>query len=461
MVVRKESDLKKAFPPCRDLPLPAIQAMGWDQFSTDPVSIQDSGALVFQLPEKRMVLARKVLSGWKHHPDSPVVAFSLDHHARAREQAAELGVATHLKCPFPLSGLMEILSRDRDRLRLHRLLRSTQRRLRKEQRKVGIMRDISSAANSELNPDKAISIVVDLIRRILPCESWSLYLIKEELNQLVRRSVPGGKRDPGIYVGEMIPQWVVHQQETLLLNCQEGRVREFPLWDGAVGKGVRSIMCIPLRSRGRIIGVLELVNREKGVFTLEDQNLILELLEPASIAIENALLFRKAEELSITDDLTRLHNSRYLNLFLQNEVERSRRYGNQVSLIFLDLDGFKNVNDQHGHLAGSRALVEVGEVLRRTVRAIDVVSRFGGDEFTVILPQTGVEGATTIAERIRARIQEAVFLQEVGLAVRITASLGVATFPTHGENKDDLIGQADRAMYLVKAKNKNAVEVAA
>ena len=146
---------------------------------------------------------------------------------------------------------------------------------------------------------------------------------------------------------------------------------------------------------------------------------------------------------------------------LQNEVERSRRYGNQVSLIFLDLDGFKNVNDQHGHLAGSRALVEVGEVLRRTVRAIDVVSRFGGDEFTVILPQTGVQGATTIAERIRARIQEAVFLQDVGLEVRITASLGVATFPTHGKNKDDLIGQADRAMYLVKAKNKNAVEVAA
>jgi diguanylate cyclase (GGDEF)-like protein len=131
-----------------------------------------------------------------------------------------------------------------------------------------------------------------------------------------------------------------------------------------------------------------------------------------------------------------------------------------VSLIFLDLDGFKTVNDRHGHLWGSRTLVEVGEAIRSTVREIDVVSRYGGDEFTVILPQTGSEGALTIAERIRQRIEETPFLETHGRRVRITASLGIATFPDHGRGKDDLIARADQAMYVAKGRGKNGVALA-
>jgi two-component system cell cycle response regulator len=184
------------------------------------------------------------------------------------------------------------------------------------------------------------------------------------------------------------------------------------------------------------------------------------LLEPAAAALDSALLLRKSEELSITDDLTKLYNSRYLNTTLRREVERGRRYRMPVSLIFLDLDGFKEVNDQHGHLSGSRTLVEVGAVIKSTVRGIDVVSRFGGDEFTVILPQTDSEGALIIAERIRQRIAETVFLESYGLKVRITASLGIACFPEHGIGKDDLIARADQAMYVVKGRGKNSVALA-
>ena len=184
------------------------------------------------------------------------------------------------------------------------------------------------------------------------------------------------------------------------------------------------------------------------------------LLEPAAVAIDNALLLRKSEELSITDDLTRLYNSRYLNATLRSEVERSKRYRTPVSLIFLDLDGFKNVNDQHGHLFGSRTLVEVAAAIRETVRTIDVVCRFGGDEFTVILPQTGPEGAFIIAERIRIQIAETVFLRSHGLEVRISASIGIASFPDHGRTKDDLLARADQAMYVVKGQGKNGVALA-
>ena len=118
------------------------------------------------------------------------------------------------------------------------------------------------------------------------------------------------------------------------------------------------------------------------------------------------------------------------------------------------------MNDQHGHLCGSRTLVEVGEVIKGTVREIDVVSRYGGDEFTVILPQTGPEGAQIIAERIRQRIAETNFLSSYGLTVRITASVGIASFPEHGRTKDDLIARADQAMYAVKGRGKNGVALA-
>ena len=162
----------------------------------------------------------------------------------------------------------------------------------------------------------------------------------------------------------------------------------------------------------------------------------------------------------MTDDLTKLFNSRYLNVHLGREIKRSRRYGVMVSLIVLDLDGFKAINDQHGHLAGSRALFEVGQVIQETVREIDIVSRYGGDEFTIILPQTGATGAGIIAERIRASIEERAFLSEQGLAVRLTASFGVATFPDNGQTREELIQKADQAMYLIKDRGKNGVALA-
>jgi diguanylate cyclase (GGDEF)-like protein len=220
-------------------------------------------------------------------------------------------------------------------------------------------------------------------------------------------------------------------------------------------------MAVPLLSRGRVVGVIEIIDGpswpDRGA---EPPEMISFLLEPAAVALDNALLLRRSEELSITDDLTKLYNASFLNSTLRREVERSRRYRQSVSLIFLDLDGFKEVNDQHGHISGSRTLVEVGAVIRETVREVDVVSRFGGDEFTVILPQTGPQGAAIIAERIRCRISESEFLQSYGLKVRLSASFGIASYPDHGGTKDDLIARADQAMYRVKSRGKNGVEVA-
>src|SRR5678815_1037349 len=267
-------------------------------------------------------------------------------------------------------------------------------------------------------------------------------------------------KDYRIKIGQGVAGWVVQYKRPLIVNNVREDRRFDARFDMLTGFRTRSILCAPLISRGRIIGAVELINKRRGPFNKEDLQMVTTLVEPGAIAIENAILYQKSAGLTVTDDLTKLFNSRYLNVHLRREIKRSRRYGVPVSLIFLDLDGFKQVNDKFGHLSGSRALFEVGQILQETVREIDVVSRYGGDEFTIILPQTGAMGAMIIAERIRASIQERVFLTDLGLDVRLTASFGVSTFPDHGQSREDLIQRADQAMYMVKDRGKNGVALA-
>jgi diguanylate cyclase (GGDEF)-like protein len=184
------------------------------------------------------------------------------------------------------------------------------------------------------------------------------------------------------------------------------------------------------------------------------------LIEPAAVALDSALMLRRAEGLSVTDDLTQLYNSRYLDQVLRRETKRASRNSRPLSLLFIDLDGFKSVNDSHGHLAGSRALVEAGAVIRGSARETDVVARFGGDEFSVVLPETAAAGASAVGERVRERIAAHQFLAVDGLDVRLTASVGVATIPDAAMTAEALLQAADAAMYRVKDRGKNGIEAA-
>src|SRR5207249_6759983 len=157
-----------------------------------------------------------------------------------------------------------------------------------------------------------------------------------------------------------------------------------------------------------------------------DLEVLLTLVEPCAIAIENAILFQRTEQLTITDDLTKLFNSRYLNVYIGREIKRCKRHGIPLSVIFLDLDGFKGINDAFGHLAGSRTLTEVGGILAAAVRESDILARYGGGEFVVVLPETPPPGAPVIAERHRKAIQSPSFPQDQGPEARIPASLGTA-----------------------------------
>jgi diguanylate cyclase (GGDEF)-like protein len=225
-----------------------------------------------------------------------------------------------------------------------------------------------------------------------------------------------------------------------------------------------TVIAFPLICRHRTVGVLVGLDPEASSSAPAlGPSVVLSLgtlLEPAAIALDNALALQKAEALSVTDDLTRLYNSRYLNLVLRREAKRASRSGRPLSVLFIDMDGFKSVNDKHGHLAGSKALVEAAAIIRGSARETDVVARFGGDEFSVILPDTGREGAVSVAERVRDRIRAFNFLASDGLTIRLTASIGVATLPDVAGSAEELLRAADIAMYRVKDAGKDGIHIA-
>jgi len=223
----------------------------------------------------------------------------------------------------------------------------------------------------------------------------------------------------------------------------------------------RRVIAVPLVSGERVLGVLEGVrtNTRARSFSQNETALLTALTMPIASALANSVRIAEAERSSLTDDLTRLHNARYLRQFLVNELKRARRYGARVAALFLDLDDFKRVNDAHGHLIGSHALMEVAALVLPAVRDTDCVVRYGGDEFVVILPDSGIEQAIQVAERIRLKIERNEFTGGRRLKVRLTASLGIAVFPLHALSPRQLIVAADRAMYAAKAANKNCVRV--
>lgn len=247
-----------------------------------------------------------------------------------------------------------------------------------------------------------------------------------------------------------------------------GHEREFASADlkkdaramGAAG----AVLAWPLTCRTQVVGVLVVMERQAASnvpqLTSATGQALSTILEGPAQALDNALRLRRSEALSVTDDLTQLYNSRYLNQVLRREAKRASRSGRPLSLLFLDLDGFKGINDNHGHLAGSRALVEAAAVIRRCARETDVVARFGGDEFAIVLPDTGSEGAAAVGDRVRERLGVHPFLEESGLQLSLTASVGVATLPDVAASAEELVRAADMAMYQVKESGKNGVRIA-
>lgn len=327
---------------------------------------------------------------------------------------------------------------------------------------LGSLLEIGKTLTSSLELRDVLKAIMAQLERLLQPQIWSLLLKDDETGELtfeiavspVSDELKGMRLQPG----EGIAGWVAQHGEALLIPD----ITKDDRFDNhvaiAVDYPVSSIACVPLMIRERVLGVLELIGIQGDEpFNPDNMPLLGAVADFAAIAIDNARNYHRISELVITDDLTGLHNARHFHELLEYEVERATRYGSQASLLFLDLDHFKEVNDTYGHLVGSRVIAEVGHLIRRHIRSSDRAARYGGDEYVVVLPNTGKHGALAVATKMLERLHDHQFCADDGESIHMTASFGVATYPDDAANKTELIRAADAAMYDAKEGGRNGV----
>jgi diguanylate cyclase (GGDEF)-like protein len=317
-------------------------------------------------------------------------------------------------------------------------------------RRADVLAEIVRQAHETLEPKKVAEWLAGRLQAWLPLASWTV--LEDDLMGPPRALAAGPLDQEALAMVASVASRVIRLGEELVTaNLQDHLVSAPKV--AAVG--------LPLVARGAVIGAVVGLAAEPAAtapgYDGPAREALTLLLDPAAVALDNARRMAQAEALSVTDDLTRLFNARFLKQALTRELKRSIRSGRPLSLIFLDLDGFKGVNDRYGHLRGSRTLVEFASILRACARETDVLARYGGDEFALVLPETDGAGAQSVAERIRARVAEFSFLAGEGLDVRLTTSIGFASRAAGRQSVTDLLHAADEAMYWVKAHGKNGI----
>ena len=329
---------------------------------------------------------------------------------------------------------------------------------------ITIFHDVAKALTSSLDLDSILQTIMEKMAEYFRPDTWSLLMVDEQRNELYFAIAVGSAaealKNVRLKVGEGIAGWVAKHGERLIVPDVmtdprfAKRIDEMTRWE------TRSIICVPLRSKHRVLGVIQLVNVDMRGFSDQEVFFLQSLCDYAAIAIENARSVEKIQELTITDDCTGLYNARHLYKTLETEVYRSSRFWYEFSVLFIDLDHFKQVNDTHGHLIGSKLLAEIGYLIKAQLRLIDYAFRYGGDEFVVLLPQTGKDAALVVGCRLRDSLRASMFCQDEGLNLNVRASIGLATYPHDAKTPHDIIRQADEMMYVVKNTTRDNIGIA-
>jgi diguanylate cyclase (GGDEF)-like protein len=305
--------------------------------------------------------------------------------------------------------------------------------------------ELMTFVDAEAVSERITGTVLDLVD--LPCGTLFLH------DPRLERYVVSFTNDPGHRdSNEFLPGVPPDVLQKALASPQL-----FAVSRGTDGHG---IIVMPLQVGEDLIGVIRVPVRPGDSLDDDTAASVTKYLAAVAQVLSNIYQLTRSRDLAMRDDLTKAYNRRFFETYLDEEIERSRRYGTLFSIIFLDLDDLKMVNNFYGHLSGSRTLQEVAKRILAAVRGIDKVVRFGGDEFCVILPQTDQDQAVMVANRISRSMAASPLHIDPNVEVTITASFGIATYPTHAMTKENLIGQADAAMYRVKSSTKNAVGVA-
>jgi two-component system cell cycle response regulator len=420
------------------------------------------------------------IKGDERWRDLPVLMVSSLPPEEAAVRTLGLGASDFIRKPF---RVRELLARIQAQLRNRAILRSAHEALRTTEEELARARDeaesrrklveILHEVTGDLASDEIYHILARRVARALELTHCSVVLAKPgDPVGLVATSF----EDPGVRNFEIdlarYPEIRTALDTGVPVLVED--VRTSPLYaevrrswaEEGTRVTIRSVIALPFTLEQRQAGVFFLRRGEdEPPLTIEDVQFADTVIKAAVSAIHRAKIMeitkadnRRLEALAHIDPLTDVLNRRALTDRLALEMDRARRYASQVTLLMIDLDHFKRINDTHGHLVGDEVLMEMATLLQHTIRSVDVVARYGGEEFVVLLPETAEGGAVAFAERIRERLEEHPFVLESGDTLHLTASIGVATFPSPKvESVEDLFTRADQALYRAKAEGRNRV----
>lgn len=428
--------------------------------------------------------------------DVPIMMISSLPPEEASVRTLGLGAADFVRKPFRVK---ELLARIQAQLRMRAILRSAHtalherelelHRVREEAESRRKLVDILHDVTEDLSSDEIYHLLARRVARALELTHCSVILARQgDRPRVVATAFERGNGEtPAAAIGgagsggiedfavelELYPEIRAALEEgravlveNVMTSPLYAEVRERWRREG-IAVTTRSVVALPFALDATQAGVFFLRRSvHEPPLTPGDVEFADTVIKAAVSSIQRAKLIettmadnRRLEQLAATDPLTDVLNRRALSERLLGEMERVRRYETTVSILLIDLDFFKRVNDTHGHLVGDDVLTEVAELLQRAIRAVDVVARYGGEEFVIVLPETGSVGATSFAERIRELVEAQPFAESQGApGLRITTSIGVATFPSPGlTTVEDLLAKADQALYRAKAEGRNLV----
>jgi diguanylate cyclase (GGDEF)-like protein len=334
--------------------------------------------------------------------------------------------------------------------------------LQRSVREVTLLHEMGGLVQSAMGEEELYKAVVGMVGKVVPFENCTVFVYDPAERKLIARATSGRVVNLIDHIpfehGSGISGWVAQKRKQLFVAdlTREPGLLNVEL----IPPRIRSFVSVPMVVQDHVIAVLNVSHSQPNAFSQDDVRVLSTLASQAAITIDRRDMLRSLEHMAITDGLTRIYNHRYFQMRLSNELKRAQRYSLPLSLLMLDIDHFKAINDRHGHAAGDVILAEVARVVGNALRETDIVARYGGEELSVILTQTSLPDAERTAERLRRTIAEHAFTTPDGAPLVVTVSLGLAAFPEHAAERDVLLRQADAALYRAKQGGRNAVRTA-
>jgi diguanylate cyclase (GGDEF)-like protein/putative nucleotidyltransferase with HDIG domain len=319
--------------------------------------------------------------------------------------------------------------------------------------------ELAQALGSSLGVSDTMSLISSKLSNIVPFSCCALFLFKEETQALQCRFATGVDADivqqVNVRAGHGLVGWVGRNRRPLV-NGRPSADLEATAGLTSIATALQSALVCPLVFNERLIGALAVYHTEPAVYTDDHRRLLDRICEQAAAVIYNSIIFEQTQEDSLTDPLTALPNMRFMFMHLSRELARAERLKSEVSLLVMDLDNFKEINDTYGHHTGDRALREVASVLRAGIRPYDICVRYAGDEFIVVLSGCGADEAERKRLELQKAVQDLEFDVRPGRRLPLGMSVGAAVFPHDGEVYEMLLATADGRMYRDKARRKRA-----